>query len=68
MYVKLKEEGHQCPLLPTPCWHINEKTCSHVIINTQKPFELEGETCLFGTNCDKDDLSFEPQLSQQPTK
>jgi hypothetical protein len=25
MCAKLKEEGLQCPLLPTPCWHINEE-------------------------------------------
>jgi len=37
MHVKLKKKGHQCPLLPTPCWHINEETCSLVIIDTQKP-------------------------------
>jgi hypothetical protein len=31
MCSKLKVKGLQCPLLPTPCWHIDEET--HLPIN-----------------------------------
>jgi hypothetical protein len=33
MRAKLKEEGFQCPYLPTPCWHIDEETCPLVGAN-----------------------------------
>jgi hypothetical protein len=55
-------------LLPTPCWHINEKTHPPIGADIQKPPQLEGETCPLGTNHDKNHLSLEPQLLPQPRK
>jgi hypothetical protein len=43
MHVKLRVEGLQCPLLPMPCWHINETTSLLASVDTQKSLELEGE-------------------------
>jgi hypothetical protein len=40
MHAKLKEEGFQCLLLPTPCWHINEKTRSLVGVDVQEPLNI----------------------------
>jgi hypothetical protein len=60
---KLKEEGFQCPSLPTPCWHIDEKTHLSIGVNIQKPLQLEGKTCSLGINHDKNCHFFEPQLS-----
>jgi hypothetical protein len=62
MHVKLKEECHQCPLFPTPCWHINENNMFHLSLLTPK------NLCLFGTNCNEDNPLLEPQLLQQPHK
>jgi len=36
MRVKLKEEGIRCLSLPTPCWHINEKTRPLAGVDIQK--------------------------------
>jgi hypothetical protein len=44
-----------------PCCHINEETCPLASVNTQKPLQLEGETCLPRTNHDKNHPSLELQ-------
>ncbi len=38
---------------PTSCWHINEERCLSIGVNIQKPLQLERETCLLGTDHDK---------------
>ncbi len=72
MCTKLIEESFQCPLLPMPCWHIDEEICSPYGVNIQKL--LQGETCPLGTNCDKDhplpklQLSLQTHEEKQPMK
>ncbi len=68
MCIKLKEKGLQCPSLPTPCWHIDDKTCPHAGVDIQKPPQLEEKTCPLGTNHNKNLPSHEPQLLPQPHK
>jgi hypothetical protein len=68
MCAKLKEEALQWPLLPTPCWHIDEKTCSPIGVNIQKPSQLEGKTCPLEIDPNKNHILLEPQLSSQPHK
>jgi hypothetical protein len=66
MCIKLKEEFLECLLLPTPCWHIDEKIHPPISVNIQKLPQLERETCPLGIDHDKDHLSPKSQLSSQP--
>jgi hypothetical protein len=54
MCAKLKEEGLHRPLFPTPCWHIDEETHLPIALDIQKSPQLERETCLLGTDYNKD--------------
>jgi len=51
-----------------PCWHIDEKTCSPIGVNIQKPPQLEGKTCPLEIDRNKNHIVLEPQLSSQPHK
>jgi hypothetical protein len=68
MCAKLKEEGLECPLFPMPCWHIDEETHPPTSLNIQKSPQLEKETCLLGTDCNKDHPLLKLQLSSHPHK
>ncbi len=60
MCINLKEQGFQWPSFPTPCWHIEEGTCSLFGADIQKPFQFEGKTCMLGINPNKDHPLLEP--------
>ncbi len=51
-----------------PCWHIDEETHPHIGVNIRKSPHLEGETCLLGTDCNKDHPLPKLQLSLHPMK
>jgi hypothetical protein len=50
---KPKEEGLYNLSLTMPCWHIDEKNCQLIGVNTQIPQWLEGKISLQGTNLKK---------------
>ncbi len=58
-HTKLKEEGLQCLLLSTPCWHIDEKTYWSIGADIGKPLQLQEKTCPLGTDHDKNHFSSE---------
>jgi hypothetical protein len=39
---KTKRVGLPCPSFPTPCWHIDEKTCLPIGVNISKLSQLKG--------------------------
>jgi hypothetical protein len=68
MRVTLKEEGLLCISLFMPCWHINEETHLPIGVHTQKPLQLEGETCPPWTNHNKNHLSPNYNYHNNPMK
>ncbi len=58
MCIKLKEEGFQCFSFPMPCLHIIEEACLLANVDSWKPLQLEGETCVSGIDDDKYHISF----------
>jgi hypothetical protein len=66
MSTKLKKEGFKCLSFLISCFPIDEKIHPLVSVNIQKLLQLEGEICSTKIDCNKDHLSFELQLSQEP--
>jgi hypothetical protein len=50
-------------LLIKPCWHIGEKSCPLIHVNTQKNLKQRKKTHLLSADPDKDFPLLEPPLS-----
>jgi hypothetical protein len=49
-HIEPQEEGHQYPLLTTPCLYIGEKNCLFVGVGTQKSLLQREKMCLLGAD------------------